>query len=106
MRLTDLVSYCDNYLNLQRIGDAPEAMNGLQVANSGSVTRIAAAVDLCAVTVEMAADSGADLLLVHHGLFWGGPRPLVGPHRDRVAALIRRDIALYSAHLQLDCHPE
>ena len=106
MRLDDLVRYCDDYLNVRQVGDAPEALNGLQVANGGEVTRMAAAVDLCAATVQMAAEQRANLLLVHHGLFWGGLRPLVGPQFDRASGLLRHDIALYSAHLPLDCHPE
>ena len=106
MRLEDLVRYCDAYLTIGEVGDAPEALNGLQVANSGEVTRIAAAVDLCTATVQMAAKQRADLLLVHHGLFWGGLRPLVGTQFDRVAGLIRNNIALYSAHLPLDCHAD
>jgi dinuclear metal center YbgI/SA1388 family protein len=54
----------------------------------------------------MAAEQNADCLLVHHGLFWGGLRPLVGPHYRRVASLIDRNIALYASHLPLDRHPE
>ena len=106
MRLDELTRYCDDYLHIREVGDAPEALNGLQVANSGEVTRLAAAVDVCEATVRMAAEQGADLLLVHHGLFWGGLRPLVGPHFDRIVGLIRQNIALYSAHLPLDCHPD
>src|SRR5205823_10994481 len=49
---------------------------------------------------------GADLLLVHHGLFWGGLQQLTGRAYRRVASLIANDIALYSAHLPLDLHPE
>jgi dinuclear metal center YbgI/SA1388 family protein len=106
MRLDTLVAYLDEYLRVaDEVADPPEALNGLQVTNSGDVTRIAAAVDLCAATVRMASEQHADLLVVHHGLFWGGLRPLVGPAYDRVAGLIRGNIALYSAHLPLDRHP-
>jgi dinuclear metal center YbgI/SA1388 family protein len=86
--------------------DYAEALNGLQVENAGQVTRIGAAVDLCEATVRLAAAQGVDVLLVHHGLFWGGLRPLVGPRQRRVAALVRHNIALYSAHLPLDRHPD
>src|SRR3989441_1580656 len=79
MRLAELASYLDTYLRVADVPDSPGALNGLQVANSGDVTRVAAAVDLCEATVRMAAEQGSDLLLVHHGLFWGGPRPLTGP---------------------------
>lgn len=107
MRLDELVGYLDDYLHLRdEVADPPEALNGLQVANAGEVTRVAAAVDLCEATIRMAAEQGADCLLVHHGLFWGGMRPLVGPAYRRVAGLIARNIALYAAHLPLDRHPD
>ena len=107
MRLDDLAGYLDAYLRLSdEVADPPEALNGLQVANGGEVTRLAAAVDLCEATITMAADAKADLLLVHHGLFWGGLRPLVGPAYRRVAALVSRNIAVYAAHLPLDRHPD
>ena len=107
MRLDTLVNYLDDYLRIaEEVADAPEAMNGLQVANAGEVSRIAAAVDLCEATARMAVDQHADFLLVHHGLFWGGLRPLVGPAYRRVSALINGNVALYAAHLPLDRHPE
>src|SRR5437870_12617123 len=106
MELTELVSYVDGYLRVLEVPDAPHAINGLQVANAGTVSRLAAAVDLCEATVRMAAEQGADVLLVHHGLFWGGLQPLTGRAHRRVAGLIANNIALYSAHLPLDLHPE
>ncbi|HXF95676.1 MAG TPA: Nif3-like dinuclear metal center hexameric protein [Gemmatimonadales bacterium] len=106
LELARLVAYLDDYLRTGAIRDAPGALNGLQVANTGTVSRLAAAVDFCEATVNLAARAGADLLVVHHGLFWGEVRPLTGPHYRRVAALLRHDIALYAAHLPLDCHPE
>ena len=107
MRLDTLVRYLDDYLRVaEEVADAPEALNGLQVGNSGEVTRLAAAVDLCEATVRLAAEQQADCLLVHHGLFWGGLRPVVGPAYRRLAGLIARNIALYSAHLPLDRHPD
>jgi dinuclear metal center YbgI/SA1388 family protein len=106
MDLAALVSYLDRYLGTQAVPDAPHALNGLQVANGGAVRRVAAAVDVCAATVRLAAAAGADLLLVHHGLFWGGLVPLTDRLYHRVSGLIGHDIALYSAHLPLDLHPE
>src|SRR5258708_34194095 len=106
MDLIALVSYLDRYLRVAEVPDAPHAVNGLQVANAGTVSRVAAAVDLCEATVRLAAEQGADLLLVHHGLFWGGLQPLTGRAYRRVTGLVTRDIALYSAHLPLDLHPE
>jgi len=106
MELAALVSYLDGYLRVAEVPDAPHAVNGLQVANAGAVSRVAAAVDLCEATVRMAAEQGADFLLVHHGLFWRGLEPLVGRAYRRVAGLIAKNIALYSAHLPLDLHPD
>jgi dinuclear metal center YbgI/SA1388 family protein len=96
----------DDYLQTAAVQDSPEALNGLQVENGGRVRRVAAAVDACEATIRMAAEQGADFLLVHHGLFWSGVTPLAGPTFRRVAHLIRHDIAVYSSHLPLDRHPE
>lgn len=107
MRLDTLVNYLDDYLRIaEEVADAPETMNGLQVSNAGEVTRLAAAVDLCAATVRQAGEQHADCLLVHHGMFWGGLKPLVGPAFHRIAGLIKGNIALYAAHLPLDRHPD
>jgi dinuclear metal center YbgI/SA1388 family protein len=107
MRLDTVVDFLDAYLHVaDEIADAPEALNGLQVANVGEVSHVAAAVDFCEATARRAGEQRADLLLVHHGMFWGGLRPLVGPAYRRVAGLVKSNIALYSAHLPLDRHPE
>lgn len=106
MHLDDLVQYLDDYLRIREAGDDPEALNGLQVENGGEVQNVAVAVDACQAVIDLAAERGADLLVVHHGLFWGGLEPLVGRHYRRVAALVRHGIALYSAHIPLDRHPE
>lgn len=105
--LPDLVAYLDDYLDLANVPDYPDAWNGLQVENSGKVGKIVACTDACQATFEAAAVLGADLILVHHGLFWGkGVTPLRDRSYRRVRQLITTDIALYSAHLPLDAHPE
>lgn len=107
MNLVELARYLDDHLRVSEVRDAREALNGLQVeSRRGTVSRVAVAVDACAATIDLAAAAGADLLLVHHGLFWGGLRPVTGPQYRRLAALIQHDIAVYSAHLPLDCHPD
>src|SRR3989475_10234749 len=106
MRLRDLTAYLDDYLRVRDVPDAPEALNGLQLAHAGEITRVAAAVDRCEATVRLAAEARADLLLVHHGLVGGGPRPLTGPAHRRLAGLLQCNIAVYSAHLPLDRHAE
>jgi dinuclear metal center YbgI/SA1388 family protein len=106
MQLADLVRWLDDYLRVREIRDDAVALNGLQVENAGEVTRVAVAVDACQAVFEMAAAAKADLLIVHHGLFWGGLEPLTGRHHRRVATLLRHGIALYGAHIPLDVHPE
>lgn len=105
----EITAHLDSLLDIARLPDYPNALNGVQVEGSadgdGEVTRIAAAVDARLATIQGAADAGAELLLVHHGLFWGGVQPLRGPFRARVRALLEHGITLYSAHLPLDAHP-
>jgi len=104
--LTDLVSYLDEYLRIKEIPDAPDALNGLQVEGAADVRRVAVAVDACLATIAGAALWGADLLLVHHGLFWGPKTPMTGTQYRRFSALVRHRIGIYSAHVPLDVHPE
>jgi dinuclear metal center YbgI/SA1388 family protein len=103
--LARLVSYCDRLLALSEYGDWDGAFNGLQVENRGHVHRLAAAVDARRATIERAAAAGADLLLVHHGLFWGGGAPWTGSRYAVIRKLIEHDLAVYSVHLPLDAHP-
>jgi dinuclear metal center YbgI/SA1388 family protein len=104
--INDVVNHLNDYLAVGSTPDDARALNGLQVENSGRLTRVAAAVDACQATIDATAAIGASLLLVHHGLFWGGAEPITGRHARRVRALHVADIALYSAHLPLDCHRE
>src|SRR2546429_3782295 len=106
MQLGELVTYLAAYLRVGAVPDAPHALNGLQVTKTGDVGRLAAAVDLCEATVRLAADQRSDVLLVHHGLFWGGPRPLTGPSYRRVAGQLQCHIAHYSTQPPPDRHPE
>lgn len=106
MKLTELTEYLDGYLRIGEVPDYPGALNGLQVESSGEVTRVAAAVDASEATVHAAVSEGCDLLLVHHGLFWDGSKPVTGRRYRRLAPLLRQDVAVYSAHLPLDVHPD
>jgi len=103
--LSEIVKYCDNVLRTKEIADYDGAANGLQVENSGRVTRIAAAVDGCLETARMAVAARADLLIVHHGLFWSATHPWTGRRRELLRLLIENDLAVYSSHLPLDAHP-
>ena len=102
----DITTYLDKYLRVADVADSAEALNGLQVDHDGAITRIAVAVDACIATINATAETGAELLLVHHGLFWAGLEPLTGRHGKRVRQLMKTGIALYSAHIPLDLHPE
>jgi len=103
--LGTIVKFCDDRTRIASYRDAPGAMNGLQLANPGKVTRIGAAVDAGLVPFQRAVAAGVDFLIVHHGLFWDMPRPLVGPAYERLAVLVEGGCALYSSHLPLDGHP-
>ena len=94
------------YLDIAAVPDYGDAHNGLQVANSGSVERLAVAVDASERTVLEAVKRGCDMLLVHHGLFWSGGATVTGRQYRRLQPLLTADVAVYSAHLPLDVHPE
>lgn len=106
MRLNELTDYLDAYLRIDEVPDYPPAHNGLQVENAGKVTRIAVAVDATEASIREAAEKACDLLLVHHGLFWDGTQPVTGRRYRRLSTLIEAGIAVYSAHMPLDVHPE
>jgi dinuclear metal center YbgI/SA1388 family protein len=99
-----IVQYMDDLLDTSSIPDYPNALNGLQLANDGQVTRIVAAVDFSLRTVSAAAEAGASLLIVHHGMFWGGLEPIRDTAFARLRTLIKHDVAVYSSHLPLDRH--
>ncbi len=105
MHLIEMVNYLNGLLDIPAFRDYPNAMNGLQVENSGSLSRIGAAVDACEATIREASQAGVDLLLVHHGLFWGGLSCVTGASYRKTRLLIEGDMAIYSAHLPLDAHP-
>ncbi len=115
--LRPLVQYMDGLLGIPGHPDYKTALNGLQVdlrsearggleADVEGVRRIGAAVDTSEAVIASAVEAEVDLLLVHHGMFWDGLRPLTGRRFRRVESLIRNGVALYSAHLPLDAHPE
>ena len=106
MERQQLVDYLDDYLTISEIPDAPVALNGLQVEGTRDINTVATATDACTATIQEAIDLGADLMIVHHGLFWSGLQPLTGTRMRQFKALIDNGVALYSAHLPLDVHPE
>lgn len=103
--LSDLVTYLDSELRSSEVPDYDAALNGLQLGNAGSVSRVAAAVDYSAMSITAALKERADLLLVHHGMFWRGAHPIVGVAYDRLKQAIAGGLAIYSSHIPLDLHP-
>ena len=102
--LPEIVSYTDRFLRIRDVGDWENALNGLQIENSGRVTRIGAAVDVSTRVLTEAAKQDIDLLIVHHGLFWPGLQPVRSALRRQLRIAFENDVALYSAHLPLDIH--
>ena len=105
VKLDKVAGFLDKYFDVKNFPDYGGARNGLQFENSGGVCKVAAAVDAGLAEIEQAAEMGADLLIVHHGLFWNAPIPFVGSNYRKVKALIDSDMAVYSVHLPLDAHP-
>lgn len=104
--LSDLVAYLDTYLAVADIPDSDNALNGLQVQGAGPVERVAVAVDATEASIQAAIEERADLLVVHHGLFWDGNLPVTERRYRRLRPLLGAGMALYSAHLPLDVHEE
>jgi dinuclear metal center YbgI/SA1388 family protein len=103
--LREIVAFLDGELRIAEIPDYPGALNGLQLENGGTVSRVAAAVDASLPVVEAAVAAGTDLLLVHHGMFWQGAQSLTGAFYRKIQAAMDGGLAIYSAHLPLDVHP-
>ena len=104
--LSEIVSFLNQDLRTAEITDYPGALNGLQLANSGHVPRIVAAVDASLPIIEEAAAGGPGLLIVHHGMFWQGIQPVEGVFYRKLKCAMDADLAVYSSHLPLDIHPD
>ena len=101
----EIAKYADELLESKITPDYPNALNGLQLENRSGITAIAAAVDYSTRAIKGAIAKNANLLLVHHGMFWGGSEHLTGPLYDKLKLLLDNDIAVYASHLPLDRHP-
>jgi dinuclear metal center YbgI/SA1388 family protein len=101
----EIVGYANELLEVEKW---PEfGPPGLQVAGAGEVSRIVSGVSASRELFDRAAAAGAQLVLVHHGLFWRN-EPLVVDRRlrGRLEALFAADLSLVAYHLALDAHPE
>ena len=104
MKLDEVVQFLDEYLKINEWSD--KSRNGLQVEGSSKVEKIAFAVDACMDSFKGAKRVNADMLIVHHGLVWGGIEYVRGITARRLKFLLENEISLYAAHLPLDAHPE
>ncbi len=107
MKLKEFDNYIRSVLDMEGTSGIDSSINGIQVERKNrEIKRAAFAVDACMEVFEQAAAGGADIIFVHHGLFWGKPVPVTGGMYRRISFLMEKDIALYAAHLPLDVHPE
>jgi len=105
MDLSTFTTRLDDELETAAYSDVDASANGLQVGPpEQELSHAAFAVDAAEATVEAAADAGADVLVTHHGLSWGGIERVTDRQYRRIAPLIKDDIALYVSHLPLDGH--
>ncbi|BCX48885.1 GTP cyclohydrolase 1 type 2, NIF3 family [Haloferula helveola] len=104
--LREIEAFLNEQLRIAEIPDYSGAVNGLQLDGAGDVRKVIAAVDASLPVVEKAVAAGGDLLIVHHGMFWQGTQPLVGPFFRKIKCAMDAGMAIYSAHLPLDVHPE
>jgi len=106
MKLKELDSYFRSFLAIDDLAGTDISLNGVQVENTADITCIAFAVDACMETFRRAKEAGAQMVFVHHGLFWGHEQAVTGSHYQRLRFLMENNMALYAAHLPLDIHPE
>jgi len=107
MDLPEFDRWCRSFLEIEALAKIDDSLNGVQVGRSGSpIDLVAFAVDACAESFRRAAAAGAQVLFVHHGLFWARPARIEGGLLQRIRILLESDLALYACHLPLDKHAE
>lgn len=107
MTLLELDDYFNSFLK-KELFSSDISLNGIQIQNSQpdkkQIKKIAFAVDACTQTVEKAIQEKADVLFVHHGLFWGRCQTITGSFYSRISSFIKNDIALCAYHIPLDAN--
>lgn len=107
MTLVEINNWFNSFLRKEDYA-SDISLNGIQIQNaqpeSKQIKKIAFAVDACEETAKKAAEVGADLLFVHHGLFWGGCQTITGSFYKRVSTFIKNDLALCAYHIPLDAN--
>ena len=103
MLISEYTDHISKILEMSSFDDI--SLNGIQIASPDrEVKKVAFAVDACLKTIEEASRWGADILVVHHGLFWGRPIAIKGDHYKRVKCALDNNLTLFAAHLPLDAH--
>jgi dinuclear metal center YbgI/SA1388 family protein len=103
--LQEISAFCDELLDSASFDDY--GPNGLQVPGEEEVDKVATGVSANLELLETAIESGAQLVLTHHGLLWGSePTALSTPMAARLRALLCAGVSLVAYHLPLDAHPE
>lgn len=107
MKLADFDAWARSFLEIEQLRQIDDSLNGAQVACGAgkNIQKLAVAVDACQESIRRAREWGADLLFVHHGMFWGKAEPVSGSLRERLKMLFDADMGLYACHLPLDRHP-
>ena len=103
--LIDLLNQLNDFLHVPLFSDY--CVNGMQVQGKHQVKKIATAVSCSLNIIEEAIEKEADVLIVHHGLFWDKESPVIqGVKREKLAKLLKSGISLLAYHLPLDAHRE
>ena len=105
MDILQLSHHLDNLLDIKEIKDSPNSVNGLQMQNTGQIKKVGLAVDFCMATIKKAIRAECNMMFVHHGMLWGGLKPISGNFYAKDSTMVRENLGLYSAHLPLDMHP-
>ncbi|MBN1465172.1 Nif3-like dinuclear metal center hexameric protein [candidate division KSB1 bacterium] len=100
-----ITAYLNDYMKIDEFNDyGPQ---GLQVEGKETVAKIVTGVSASVQFFEKAADAGADMIIVHHGLLWDRETPIIkGGFKRRLTTLLRHEMTLLAYHLPLDKHPD
>ncbi len=103
MNIGELKNYLDELLEISKFDDI--SLNGLVVDGKRDIKTIGLSVDTSLYAIDQAIKEGIDLLIVHHGLYWGKPLPIRGALYEKLRLFTQSGLGLYVAHLPLDAHP-
>jgi len=107
MKLKEFSNKLSSLLNMEAFDGVDVSLNGLQCGDeNANIEKVAFAVDANMQSIEKAIENKANMLFVHHGMFWGKPFAITGYHYDKLKALLDNNLAVFACHLPLDAHLE